>query len=136
MMMQAEPLKYRYIMNLKLNQIKGNTLISSVFPMVEDLMLSSKMFDEFEPVLNSLNTLNTEVTHSLNKAVQEERYGILSEINPARSGQETISKDWGPNEVAKVWIIDKIAQKEKPGPIKAVALAQILEAHDEPVVLN
>lgn len=132
----AEPLKYKYIMNVKLSHVKGSTLINSVFPKVEDLMLSSKMFDEFEPVLNSLNSLNTELTMSLNKAANEERYGILSEINPARSGQETISKDWDTNEVAKVWIIDKIAQQEKPGPIKAISLAQILESHDEPVIMN
>ena len=131
-----EPLKYRFLMNVKLSQVHGSTLLNSVFPKVEDLMMSSKLFEEFEAVLQSVNTLNTEITMSLNKAVQEERYGLLSEINPKRSGQETISKDWDGNELAKIWIIDKIAQQKNPGPLKAVALSQIVETHAESVILN
>jgi hypothetical protein len=136
MISTVEPIQYRYSMNVKLNAVKGRTLVNSVFPNVEDLMLTSKDFENLDQAVQSANLLNTEIVLSLNEAVREERYGILSEINPKHSNQETISKDWGPNEIAKIWIVDKIAQKENPGPIKAVALAQVVETHTESVLVQ
>lgn len=133
MMSSIEPIKYKYNMNVKLNQVPGRTLVASVFPHAEDLMISSKNFEDFESAVASVGKLTEEIVLSLNTAIDHERYGVLSEVNPARSGQETLSKEWGAHEIAKVWVIDKIRQAESPGPIKAIGLAQVVETHEEMV---
>ena len=136
MMSYTEPTKYRYAMNVKLNQVAGATLVSEVFPSVEDVAFSSRDFDKFEEAVDSTNTIVAEVSKALNRAVRVEQYGVISELNPKITGKETISKDWGANEMAKVWIVDQIAQKATPGPIRAVGLAQLLEINGEPVLVN
>ena len=134
--MSAFDTKYRYSMNVKLAHIGGPTAVSSLFPNVEDLVMSSKIFDDLQQAVTSANDLNTQIMFSLNAAVNEERYGIMSEINPKHSNKETLSKEWGDTEIAKIWIIDRILQQEKPGPIKAVGLAQVLEVQSQPTTLN
>lgn len=134
--MITQPTKYRYAMNIKLSQV-GKTPANSVFPSVEDMVLSSKVFEEFDKAVQSANELVAEVTATLNTSVAIDKYKVISEINPKFSGKETISKDWANNEVAKLWIIDKIRQEaNSPGPIFAVALAQLIEVPGDPVSLN
>lgn len=128
----STPTKYKYAMNLKLSQI-GATPANLLFPHVEDMVLSSKHFEEFDHAVKSANELVGELTVTLNESVKIEKYKMISEINPKFTGKETISKDWGTNEVAKLWIVDKIRQETMPGPILAVALAQLLEVPGEPV---
>lgn len=134
-MTTTTPVKYRYAMNIKLSQV-GVTPANALFPNVEDMVLSSRHFDEFNVAVESANELVAEITTTLNTSVAIEKYKMISEINPKFSGKETISKDWGNNEVAKLWIVDKIRQEKQPGPILAVALAQLLEVPGEPVSLN
>ena len=134
--MTIEPTKYRYSMDLKLSHVYGHTAVSSVFKHAEDLIVASKTFDAFDIAVNSLNQFTTEMVVNINVGLMEDRYGIISEVNPARTGQETISKEWSANEIAKVWIVDKILQAEQPTPIKAIGLAQILEVPSDPVILN
>lgn len=129
----STPTKYRYAMNLKMSQI-GETPANVLFPHVEDLVINSKHFDEFDHAVKSANELVGELTGTLNTSVKLEKYKMISEINPKFTGKETISKDWGSNEVAKLWIVDKIRQETTPGPILAVALAQLLEVPGEPVL--
>lgn len=131
-----EPVRFSYTMNVKLNHVRGNTFVNSVFPHVEDIVLSSKRFDTLETAVKSATLLNAEVVQSLNGAVREDRYAIFSEINPKHCDEKCVSVEWAPNEFAKIWIIDKILQKQNPGPIKAIGLAQIIEVHDEAVTLN
>lgn len=122
---------YQYVMNAKLSKI-GNTPATSLFPNVEDIIMSSKTFEEFDDTVNSANAFCTEFTLTANKAAGVERYGMVSEINPKNSGQETISKQWAMNELAKIWVVDKLRQAEKPGPVNAVSLTQIIELPDTP----
>jgi hypothetical protein len=131
-MTHTTPTKYRYAMNLKMSQI-GSTPANVLFPHVEDLVLSSKHFEEFDHAVKSANELVGELTSTLNTSVKREKYKMISEINPKFTGKETISKDWENNEVAKLWIVDKIRQETMPGPILAVALAQLLEVPGEAV---
>lgn len=129
------PVRYRYAMNIKLSQV-GVTPATTLFPNVEDMVLSSRHFDEFDKAVESANELVAEITSTLNTSVSLEKYKMISEINPKFTGKETISKDWANNEVAKLWIVDKIRQEKQPGPILAVALAQLLEVPGEQVSLN
>jgi len=133
--MMIQPKFFRHTTNVKLSQI-SKTLVNCVFPNVEDLITSSKSFDMLEGAVKSATDLVTEITMSLNMSVGEDRYGIVSELNPSHSKQETISKDWTENEIAKIWVIDKIHRAQNPGPIKAVGLTQILEFKGDPVHLN
>lgn len=134
--MTTSHVKYRYSMSLKIGHLVGRTPIQSVFPNPEDIIISSKHFDEFEQAVTSANALVTEMALNVNASINEERYGLISEVNPSRSGQETISKDWGDAELVKLWVIDKIHREENPGPIKAVGLAQILEVPAQPMTVN
>lgn len=132
----TEPSSYIYAVNVKLSQISANTVVSAMFPNIEDLLLNSKSFDKFEDAVDSSNKLIAELVASLNATVKVEQFASLSEINPKLSGTETISKDWAPEEMAKLWIIDQLARKEKTDPIRAVGLAQLLEVPGNPVRLN
>jgi hypothetical protein len=134
--MMYEPVKFSYTMNVKLNYVNGKTLVNCVFPHVEDLVLSSKRFDTLENAIKSATDLNSEVVQSLNAAVREDRFGLFSEVNPKHSNEKALSVEWASNEIAKIWIIDKIQHKANPGPIKAVGLAQIIEVLDPPTTLN
>lgn len=87
-------------------------------------------------VVASLNELATEVVVGINVLLNEERYGIVSELNPEKSGIDTISKEWASNEIAKVWIIDKIENTQNTTKINAVGLAQILEFSSNPETIN
>jgi hypothetical protein len=129
----STPIKYRYAMSMKLSQL-GATPANFLFPHIEDLVISSKHFEEFDDAVKSVNALVDELTGVLNTSMKFEKYKMISEINPKFSSKETISKDWGNTEVAKLWIVDKIRQETTPGPILAVALAQLLEVPGEAVL--
>lgn len=128
--------KYRYAMSVKLTQIKGSTLIATLFPHAEDMLMNSRDFDLFDDAVNSTTKLVTDVKDSLNLAVASEQFGIMSELNPKLSGKETISKEWATNELAKVWIIDQVEQLKNPTALKAVGLAQLVEVPGSTVLLS
>jgi predicted choloylglycine hydrolase len=134
-MMFATPVRYRYATNLKLSSI-GRTPVSSVFPNIEDIVMSSREFTDFNEAVTSANEFVAELTVSMNTATAADKYKMISEINPRFTGKETISKDWADLEVAKLWIIDAVRQASHPGPMLAVALTQLLEVPETPVAMN
>lgn len=135
MRMLFEPIKYQFSMNLKLSQLHGATGIEGVFKNLEDLFVSSKLFDDLDSAVSSSSALNTEIFNSLKTFFGEDAFSIISEVNPKRSDQPTISTEWGDNELAKIWIVDS-RNPSTSNELKAVALSQILEVHDEPSTLN
>lgn len=132
----TEPTKYQYQLNIKLNHIYHETPANKLFPNIEDLMISSKVFDDFEDAVTSVNELIAECVYTLNTAVKTEQFSTMSEINPAYSDEDTLSTDWEPAEMSKLWIIDKAAQKLNPENIRAVGLAQLMEVQGAPVMLS
>lgn len=134
-MMLATTKKYKYAANVKLSQIPGASPAHAVFPNIEDMVMSSRHFDDFQEAVDSANGFVAELTSVINGPNQE-KFKMLSEINPRFTGKETISKDWGPNELAKLWIVDSARQEKGGGPILAIALTQLLEIQDEHVLLN
>jgi len=134
--MMFEPTKYMFSANIKLSQVPGNTLLSHVFPSIEDFLVSSKKYDDPKDAVLSANRFNKEICVSLNHAVGADRYDCFVEYNPAQTNEDTISTDWGVNELVKVWIIDKIEQKRNPRPLKAVGLCQVLEIYGSSTTLN
>lgn len=134
-MQLTTPTKYRYATNLKLSQI-GETPVNMFFPSVEDMVMSSREFSDFEEAVSSANEFVAELTLNINVCAGVGKYKMISEINPTFSGKETISKDWAPDEVAKLWIIDAVKQAARPGPMLAVALTQLLQVPLDPVFMN
>ena len=137
-MTTTSPTLYKYAMNIKLSSVEPSPM-NLVFPHIEDMVLSSRKFDKLEEAVDSANRLVGEITGTLNLAVSGEKYKMVAEINPRFTGKETISKDWGANEVAKLWIYDKIlheAKKGTTGNILAIALTQLLEIPGDSVLLN
>lgn len=134
--MTFEPIEYKYALNVKLSQVPALTGLSNMFPSVEDLVISSRKFEKFEEAVMSANSLVNGITASLNAAVEKQQFKLVSEINPKHTGKATISRDWGGNEVAKLWIVDDLKPKGNDGAIRAVGLAQLLEVHAESVSLS
>ena len=125
---------FRYVTNLKLSKLK--TEINSIFPNGEDLTITSKSFSQLESVAQSCTSLNEQIVKSLNESIQEDRYYIRSDINPKYSSEEN-ELEWNDNEVAKVWIIDKIYGEKNPSSIRAISLTQITQfTKDEAHLLN
>lgn len=131
-------IQYQYTMNVKLSNVPAKTSMSSIFPSAEDLMFSSKSFDDFAVAAESSNRIVTQLTNALNEAVSSSRYRMMSEVNPARSttgdGQNTAN--WLENEITKIWIIDDMAEPDSAGAIHAIALSQLLEISGMDVTLN
>lgn len=134
-MMLATATKYKYNTNVKLSQIHGSSPAHTVFPNIEDMVMSSRNFDDFQEAVDSANAFVAELATVINGPNQD-KFKMLSEVNPKFTGKETISKDWGPDEVAKLWIIDSARQDRANGPMLAIALTQLLEIQDDHVLVN
>ena len=133
--MNVEPILFKFAVNVKMSQVPTKTGISTMFPHVEDLIISSRKYDKFEDAISGANKLISGMTAALNAAVEKPQFKMVSEINPRFSGKTTLSQEWGLNEIAKLWIVDEERTKEKKG-MRAVALTQLLEVHGDPVSLN
>jgi hypothetical protein len=125
-------------MNVKLSYVPAQTLIYNIFPSAEDLMFSSKSFDDFELAVESSNRIANQLKNVLNEAVSSDRYRIMSEVNPSRSSSEDLksTSNWLENEIAKIWVIDDMAEINPSGAIHAIALSQLLEIPVVNVTLN
>lgn len=135
--MMTESVLYKYAVNVKLSSISCDLPLSEVFPSVEDLVITSRSFDNFNDAVQSANQLLTNVTSMLNSAVGVKQYGMVSEINPQHSGQKTISHEWATNEIAKLWIIDELRTPEqKAKGMRAVGLGQLLRFSGDPILVN
>jgi hypothetical protein len=131
----VEPIRYRYAASIKLSNLV-KTSVNLFFPTVEDIIVQSKLFDKFDDAVASANLFSAELIKTLNDNVTKEHYTTISELNPKLTNKETLSNDWGIDEVAKIWIIDKNAPKITPGPIRAMGLVQLVEVYGTLVLLN
>jgi hypothetical protein len=130
----TQPKKFKYGLSVKLHLLKANTAVNSVFPRVEDFVLSSKQFDDLETAIQSVNILTTELTYTLNKAIDQEKFGIISE---SREDETPLTHEWDETAVAKIWIVDKEAQAaNKTGGVRAIGMAQIVHVLEDPIYLN
>jgi len=136
MITYSTPPLYRYAINLKLSQVLASTQINGVFPNIEDVMISSRDFTEFEEAVTSTTALAKQLTLSLNVAVQAEKYKLVSEVNPKISGTDTVSKEWADNELLKIWILDNADGVLLDGSMPAIGLAQLIEIDSPPVFIN
>lgn len=135
--MNTTPLKYFYGMNAKISLSPEKTALNKIFPHIEDLTLKSREFDAFEEAVTSAKGLVHDLTEHLNESVGQAFYKNVTELNPKFGGHPTTSKEWGPYEIAKLWIVPAIADIDNPkSGISALALAQIMEVPGEQVLVS
>jgi hypothetical protein len=100
--------------------VKGDT-IHEKLPGVESLSLASRDFTSYDECVISCKNVMDDMLARLNARGQS--YKMASEINPAFTGQPTLSKDWSSGEISRLWIFEKSA--EKAVSIEAVGQARI-----------
>jgi len=96
------------------------------YPGVTDFNAASRTFDDYNTCMVSCKTLMDDMKGRINLKSPKIVYKVGSEVNPVYSKQETISKDWEPGEVARLWIYDE--KMEKSGQIHAIGQARIYTA--------
>lgn len=103
------------------SQTSSLDLLGDALPGVSTITLRSRNFPSYEECLGSCTQLMNDVVSKLN--VGPTSYKLGTEVNPIYSGQVTLSKDWAPGEVCRLWIYDR--SMEKMGQISAIGQARI-----------
>ena len=96
-------------------------VIKDLLPGVNDMALLSRTFENYSECVSSCRKLMDDFLIRFN--AQQKIYKLGSEVNPAYSGQPTLSKDWGEGEVSRIWIYE--VKMETKGSIEAVGQARI-----------
>ena len=122
-----------YNATIKLNELpKCKAQIA--FPRMTDVAVNSRSFSTYVECVNSAKGLMDDVVADVNAQNKKQKFVVSAEVNPVHSGQTTRSRDWGPDELARLWIFDK-KQEGKPN-IHAVGQARIfMTEKTEPVTL-
>lgn len=89
------------------------------YPGVSDLALNSREFSSYTECVDSAKGLMEGVMNDLNTQ-NAEQFTVSAEVNPARTGIETRSRDWGDDELARLWIFNK----KEEGAVRIHAFAQ------------
>lgn len=83
--------------------------------------MTSRQFISYEECVSACKALMDDVVKGLNSS--NPVFKLSAEVNPMYTGQVTLSKDWGPGEISRLWIYDQ--GMEKTGHIHAVGQARI-----------
>ena len=78
----------------------------AAYPGVSDLALNSRPFETYIECVNSAKGLMEDVVNDVNLRKGEE-FTVSAEVNPTQTGIETRSRDWGDDELARLWIFNK-----------------------------
>lgn len=124
---------YQYSTSIKLHAV-GAISTTQLFPHADEALFTSKAFSDFESAVESANKFVVDISEKINLDIGETKFSVLSEINPALSGKETISKTWDELEMAKLWIVP--VDHAQQTSIKAVSLTQLMKIPGEDVYLN
>ena len=121
-------LKYRYIINLKL--IAGSTLrlLQDEYPGATDISLASRDFTDYNTCTTSCKRMMDDVVEKLNNANMHAKYVLSVEVNPIHTGQDTMSKNWKTDELARLWAFDEKMRGAQT--IAAVCQARIFKTDD------
>jgi len=106
----------------------GVDALGDSYPGVSAISFTSRSFDSYEECSSSCRVLMDDLLVKLNSG--RDLFKLGSEVNPVHSGTPTLSRDWGPGEIARLWIYDK--KMEKAGQIHAVGQARIFGIVEQP----
>jgi len=96
---------FAYSATIKLSELQGGTAQVN-FPGVSDVAVNSRSFDSYVECVTSAKSFMEDVVKDVNEA-GEIKLTVSAEVNPLHSGIDTRSKDWGSDEMARLWIFDK-----------------------------
>lgn len=117
---------YSYTASIKLIGANGKAAaFEETYPGVSDLTVVSREFVDYNECISSCRQLMDDLKGRINIAADKPIFKLSSEVNPVYSGAPTLSKDWAPHEVSRLWIFDEAM--EKTGQIHAVGQARIFQ---------
>lgn len=85
------------------------------------LSLVSRDFSSYEECITSCRRLMDDLIAKVDPTGST--YKMASEVNPIFAGTPTVSRDWAPGEISRVWIFDK--KMEGTPHIQAIGQARI-----------
>lgn len=133
--MFTTPSTFMYGMNVKMKLVPRTTALDDLFPNMEDFVVQSRAFDTADEAVASAKGIMDDLTEQINIA-SDTKYKHFLEINPKIGGVETISKEWGVNDIAKIWMVPETANLQSNEAITALGVAQIVEVHSAPVLTS
>jgi hypothetical protein len=133
--MFTTPSTFMYGMNVKMKLVPRTTALDDLFPNIEDFIVQSKPFDTADEAVASAKGIMNDLTEQIN-SVSDTKYKHFLEINPKIGGVETISKEWGVHDIAKLWIVPETANLQSNEAITALGVAQIVEVQSAPVLTS
>ena len=95
---------FRYEAELRIALGPDKQPFKDTYPGVTTVTLVSREFSDFNDCVTSGKALLDGFRDRMHDALPDTKIG--SETNPDFSGQPALSKDWGTNEVARIWLID------------------------------
>lgn len=128
--MHLKAFSYSAVLKLKLDEPRVNVLQDKLVN-ISDLYVKSREFSNYMECVHSCKKLMDDFVGSTGPDAAKFRVG--SEINPLFSGEASISKDWMPGEVARLWAIEK--ESEGSERINAIAKAKIFGKLEPTVTL-
>lgn len=134
-------------MNLKESHFRYNSILKrekqfelealELFPGLNEISFQSRIFEQYAECVKSCKGLMEDLSKGINNSLEAPKFKVGAEVNPEHTGNQTLSKDWGPNEVARFWVYDKAMEGAGTG-INAICKASIFALPKEisSIVLN
>lgn len=94
---------------------------AAFFSSLSGVVMHSRVFSSYEECITSARQLMNDVLAVLN--TNDDTFKLGVEINPLYTNQPTLSRDWGPSEVSRIWLYEK--NMEGKGHISAAGQARI-----------
>lgn len=116
---------FRFSTLLKYNKDHGIVFEGlSLFPGLNEISFQSRTFNQYSECVRSCKGMMEDVVKEIN-LTGETKFKVGAEVNPAHTGTQTLSRDWGDTEVARFWVYDK-AMEGNGGKIDAVCKGSII----------
>lgn len=119
---------FSYMVSIKLSLSNNSmNLLQNEYPGATDMTLASRDFADYSGCVTSCKQLMDDLCAKANAAATaKQTYKISSEINPVHTGVATLSTDWAPAELARIWVFD--AEMEKSRQIQAIGQARVFKS--------
>lgn len=121
-------------MNLKESSFRYNSVLKieqdiqidafELFPALQEISFQSRVFTQYAECVKSCKGLMEDMTKGINISLEAPKFKVGAEVNPEHTGNQTLSKDWGSDEVARFWVYDK-AMEGNGKAINAICKASI-----------
>lgn len=134
-------------MNLKESSFRYNSVLKieqdieiealELFPSMNEISFQSRVFLQYAECVKSCKGLMEDMARGVNTAIEGPKFKVGAEVNPEHTGNQTLSKDWAIDEVARFWVYDK-AMEGNGKAINAICKASIFAIPKEvpSIVLN